>query len=68
MLVDHECRRIMIKYRDVESEVLAVIIKRRGVFKIALVLRQDGSAVLHQTKRRLQLPAKGQQRRRGFET
>ena len=51
----------------IERQILLVVGERRGVFQIALVLRQDGLPVLEQAERRLELAAHGHQLGRGFE-
>ena len=67
MEVDAECRGGWLEDRPIERQILLVVGERRGVFQIALVLRQDRLPVLEQAERRLELAAQGHQLGRGFE-
>jgi len=57
MAIDDECCRRVVEELTIEHEAFAIFVEGRSVFEIALMLRQDGLPVLHQTERRLELAA-----------
>ncbi len=59
---DQRDRRV-IEQLGVERKILAIVVERPDILKIALMLREDRRTVLHQAKRRLQFAAHRQQAR-----